>query len=178
MQLVAAGDRSAQTQVAQRLMPKAEILSRLLLGKHADTFDAVQAGMEAVLKSARHFRGESSLETWAQRVFVRTTLRGARKRLFWRRVLPWSDEVLAPAENAPSPQHGLARPLAAYMDALPESRREVLVLRYALELSVSEIAEELGVGRDTVKYRLKQALSEVRALIRRDLALNLPKSRL
>ena len=49
------------------------------------------------------------------------------------------------------------------MDELPEEQREVLVLRLERELSLEEIAEITGVGRETVKSRLRYAMDKLRA---------------
>ena len=46
-----------------------------------------------------------------------------------------------------------------------------LVLRYRLDYSIPDIASSTGLNVNTVKYRLKQALSQLRALVRRDLSL-------
>mgnify|MGYP003575998041 FL=1 len=49
------------------------------------------------------------------------------------------------------------------MDALPAEQREVLLLRLEQELSLEEIAEVTGVGRETVKSRLRYAMDKLRA---------------
>ena len=49
------------------------------------------------------------------------------------------------------------------MDELPEEQREVLVLRLERELSLEDIAEITGVGRETVKSRLRYAMDKLRA---------------
>ena len=62
----------------------------------------------------------------------------------------------------------LPRPVAAYLDELPEVQREVLVLRHVLDHTVAEIAELVDVPVDTVKSRLLYARRALRKLIRRD----------
>jgi RNA polymerase sigma-70 factor (ECF subfamily) len=49
------------------------------------------------------------------------------------------------------------------MDELPEEQREVLLLRLERELSLEDIAEITGVGRETVKSRLRYAMEKLRA---------------
>ena len=46
---------------------------------------------------------------------------------------------------------------------LPEDQREVLQLRLEQELSLEEIGQITGVGRETVKSRLRYALDKLRA---------------
>jgi RNA polymerase sigma-70 factor (ECF subfamily) len=55
------------------------------------------------------------------------------------------------------------RRLQLAMDELPEEQREVLLLRLERELSLEEIAEITGVGRETVKSRLRYAMDKLRA---------------
>jgi len=49
------------------------------------------------------------------------------------------------------------------MDALPPDQREVLLLRLEQELSLEEIGQITGVGRETVKSRLRYAMDKLRA---------------
>lgn len=44
------------------------------------------------------------------------------------------------------------------LNSLPETLREVVVLRFFQELKIKEIAKILNIGVPTVKYRLKKAL--------------------
>ena len=54
------------------------------------------------------------------------------------------------------------RRLQLAMDALPADQREVLQLRLELELSLEEIGQITGVGRETVKSRLRYAMDKLR----------------
>ena len=54
------------------------------------------------------------------------------------------------------------RRLQLAMGELPDEQREVLVLRLERELSLEEIAEITGVGRETVKSRLRYAMDKLR----------------
>jgi len=49
------------------------------------------------------------------------------------------------------------------LDALPPEQREVLVLRLEQELTLEEIGAITGVGRETVKSRLRYAMDKLRA---------------
>ena len=48
------------------------------------------------------------------------------------------------------------------MDELPPEQREVLLLRLEHELTLEEIGEITGVGRETVKSRLRYAMDRLR----------------
>jgi RNA polymerase sigma-70 factor (ECF subfamily) len=178
MQLAAARNPEAQEKVVLRVMHRTRTVCRSLLGPGADSADAVQSSIEEILKSASRFRGEASLETWADRISVRVALRAGRRQRFWKQVLPWADETAPTASPSSTAQNeGLPRPIQQYLDELPADRREVLVLKYLLDDSVEAIAEALKLSPNTVKYRLKQALAQMRALIRRDVALGRARDR-
>jgi RNA polymerase sigma factor (sigma-70 family) len=50
----------------------------------------------------------------------------------------------------------------AVLDRLPPRQREVLVLRYYLDLSESDIAETLSISRGAVKSHASRAMSTLR----------------
>jgi len=54
------------------------------------------------------------------------------------------------------------RRLQLAMEELPEEQREVLILRLEQELSLEEIGAITGVGRETVKSRLRYAMDKLR----------------
>ena len=54
------------------------------------------------------------------------------------------------------------RRLQLALQELPADQREVLVLRLEQELSLEQIGELTGVGRETVKSRLRYALDKLR----------------
>lgn len=75
-----------------------------------------------------------------------------------------------PAPDHERPDHTVARRaeaarlLRALMQ-LPPEQREVIVLREERELTLEQIAEIQGVGRETVKSRLRYALSKLREVL-------------
>ena len=68
-----------------------------------------------------------------------------------------STEPAVRAEN-----RELGERLRAALSALPPAQREVFLLQQEAALSLSEIAELTGVGVETVKSRLRYALSKLR----------------
>ena len=171
MALAAVADPTAQRVVATRLMERVQRLSRSLLQNNADASDASQASLLEILKSAGTFRGESSLERWADRIVVRTALRSAAKR---RAEAPtmWDDVDLA--VHATSDPSVVVR---EYLDRLSEPARTVLVLRHGFEYSIDEIAELTGVSPNTVKDRLLRAREAIRRIIRREQLLDVASGR-
>ncbi|HYF72763.1 MAG TPA: SigE family RNA polymerase sigma factor [Nocardioides sp.] len=53
--------------------------------------------------------------------------------------------------------------------ALPQRQREVLALRYYLDLSESEIADTLGISRGAVKSHASRGAAALRSLLQEDL---------
>ena len=60
----------------------------------------------------------------------------------------------------------MRRRLQLAMEELPDDQREVVLLRLEQELSLDEIGEITGVGRETVKSRLRYAMDKLRARLR------------
>lgn len=79
-----------------------------------------------------------------------------------------ADERTARVADPETPERVLSeferrRQLQLALDDLPEEQREVLLLRLEQELTLEEIAEVTGVGRETVKSRLRYAMDKLRA---------------
>ena len=76
-----------------------------------------------------------------------------------------SEELPAPDTERPdhtAERSALARRLLAALADLPAEQREIIVLREERELTLEQIAEIQGVGRETVKSRLRYALAKLR----------------
>jgi RNA polymerase sigma-70 factor (ECF subfamily) len=145
-----------------------------LLQNSAEADDASQTALIEILKSASSFNGDSSIERWADRIAVRTTIRHAREQ---RRRPSYGSTYLVDTETLVSPARDsniceqVVRGLEEYLAALSVQRREVLVLKHALGYTVEEIAEITGTPVGTVKDRLIAARKQIRKLIQRDIAI-------
>jgi RNA polymerase sigma-70 factor, ECF subfamily len=159
---VASGDRVAQQRLVRRLLRRIERLCRALLRNRSDAEDATQLSVLELLKSARSYRGESSLERWSDRITVRTALRAAANERRAHR---------APLAEEPrfTPAIGDHLVLAAeYIRRVPERQRSVLILRHSLEYSIHEIAEICRISPNSVKDRLLRGRGALRRVLRRD----------
>lgn len=79
-----------------------------------------------------------------------------------------ADERMARVADPDTPERVLSeferrRQLQLALDDLPEEQREVLLLRLEQELTLEEIGTITGVGRETVKSRLRYAMDKLRA---------------
>ncbi len=177
MQLVASGDGHAQRLLANRLVVRVRRAATAIMRGAVDADDASQQALIEILRSAHNYRGDSSLERWADRITSRSVIRFARAvRRRNKTVEPHADAELASAE-APDDRaaDGTVRGVDAYLALLSESRREVLILRHGLGHSVEEIAELTQTSPNTVKDRLLAARRDMRKLIQRDRAIGAPK---
>jgi RNA polymerase sigma-70 factor (ECF subfamily) len=110
-------------------------------------------------------RDASSPRGWLAKVLVnrvRTRARADERR--GRRELAseaWAARPATPEEAAARME--LQRVLATAIAALPEPYRHVVYLRYVEEREPSEIARLLGEPAGTIRWRLKEALSRLRA---------------
>ncbi len=72
--------------------------------------------------------------------------------------------------EAPEADEAFARRAAVIeaMRALPQRQREVLALRYYLDLSEAEIADTLGISRGAVKSHASRGAAALRGLLKGD----------
>jgi RNA polymerase sigma-70 factor (ECF subfamily) len=160
MEAVARGDGRAREALVRRLLPRAQRLCQALLRNANDAKDACQTAVLQVLRSAATYRGECSIEYWADRIVTRTALRWMAAERRQRHT------VLA---NEPAVDAGAAQPrvlVRECLNRLSEPQRTTLVLRACFEYSVDEIAALTNCSRNTVKDRLLRARQALRALVR------------
>ena len=69
----------------------------------------------------------------------------------------------------PTPDTDRREAVLDALRALPDRQREVLALRYYLELSEAEIADTLGISRGAVKSHASRGAAALRALLQEDL---------
>jgi RNA polymerase sigma-70 factor (ECF subfamily) len=167
MAAVAASDAAAQRTVVQRLARRVRKITGLLCQTAADADDAAQLALIEIIKSAGTFRVATSLERWAERVTIRTTLRAARRERSRRGllerwlpagVLPWGGPAIQSSVEEVS--------LDTLLRRLSPDRREAFLLHHALDYTVEEVAELTGAPVGTVKDRLVAARKQLRKLLR------------
>jgi RNA polymerase sigma-70 factor (ECF subfamily) len=139
------------------------------LGDPALADDAYQDIWSRIIDARERFRRKSGFRRWAFRI--------AHNRLVdhWRlleRQPVDSDEVLDRHPDRPdrqpeqrSEQAEQAAGLRRALMALPPEQREAFLLQQEAGLSLAEIAERDGVGRETVKSRLRYAVGKLRTLL-------------
>lgn len=123
---------------------------------------------QRVIAARAGWRPEAAFTTWLFRI-AHNRLNDHWRSLKHRPPAPTdADERTAQVPDPHTPERTLSefeqrRRLQMAMDELPEDQREVLVLRLERELTLEEIGEIMGVGRETVKSRLRYAMDKLRA---------------
>lgn len=134
----------------------------------SDADDAAQVALLEVLSSAGKFRGDGSIESWADRITVRTTMRHLKRRARDNARTQHAPDLDAlPADDgAVDLSESLAGDVSDYLQRLSEAKRTALVLRHVLDYSIDEIAQLTQVSRNTVKDRLVSARQDFRRFVR------------
>lgn len=133
-----------------------------LLGSRAEAEDAVQEALVRTLDGFHRLRDPRALEGWFFTVLTNLCIRGLRRRRVvtaFARLVGARGDVGREASDL-GPDH--ARVVAA-LDALPAMQKTAVVLRYAHDLGVEEIAGVMDVGAETVKTHLKRGRARLRA---------------
>ncbi len=143
---------------------------RSILGTDAEVEDVLQ---EAYIRAYGHldqFEGRSSFATWLTKIAIYEAMSRARR---GRRFQPLEvamgddgDRVVEFRSTLPDPEqdaarHEMRRLIDEAVDGLPESFREVFVMREIEQMSQAETAECLGIKEETVKTRLHRARTQI-----------------
>jgi RNA polymerase sigma-70 factor, ECF subfamily len=148
-----------------------------VLLKDADAADTLT--QECFLRAYRNmagFRGECRVETWLLRIAVNLARdhNKSRRISFWKRLVGLDNDN-GYADQMASPQASPERALLAReeldavraaMKSLSQQQRTVFLLRFAEEMSLSEIAAVLDVKVGSVKAQLSRALGKLRKVMK------------
>ena len=163
-------------------------VARRFLPSEEDARDVVQEAFVNAFRAVDKFEGSARLSTWLHRIVVNAALMRLRKR---RRKPEQSIEELLPGfledghmERPASPWRGEGRDalereelrelLRRKIQELPESYRNVLLLRDIEELDTEETAQIMGISNGAVKTRLHRARQALRQLLEPHLAEDSP----
>jgi RNA polymerase sigma-70 factor (ECF subfamily) len=166
-----AGDRRAERTLLVALGPMLLRVVRGVLGaRHPDAEDVLQESMLALCSALASFRGDCQTTHFACRVAVLTAMNARRRAVHRQRTTPDvpPDDLDGVAHEGLSPAELLAAArrrevLRALLEELPPVQAEVLALHTMLGHSVAETAAVTGVPVNTVRSRLRAALSALRA---------------
>lgn len=165
------GDRAALDVVTRRLSGSLHRFGRGFCRDPHDAEDVMQDVLVALMGSLARFRGEASLSSWAY-VVARNACARRRRREARHRPLESRGEhdaaFAAPSASGPeriTERRQLRAALERSIAALPDSLRDVLVLRDVEGLSAAQVGSRLGLGERAVKSRLHRARAALRAML-------------
>ena len=172
------GDSEAFTELVTRHYPSSLKLARSILRDFEDAEDEVQNSFTKVFLHLGCFEGNSRFSTWFSRIVVNQCLmrlRKARRARFAYLDDPGSEEgnvKMELADTAETPEEKLGRGevealLRREVNCIPPLLREPLLLRESMRLSLTEVAERLGITEAAAKSRLLRARRELRARLTR-----------
>lgn len=134
----------------------------LMCGDPHRADDIVQATMTVLYRKWRRAREADNIDAYVHRMLVREFL--AERRLGWARVRLMSD----PPEREATPRPGGIEErdsLRAVLAQLPRAQRTVLVLRFACDMSVEDVAAALRTSPGNVKSHTSRGLAALRHLL-------------
>jgi len=143
--------------------PKTVAVARRVTGEHAAAEDAA---IEAMAKA--HLRWQRiGPAPWRERWVLRVAVNEAIRRL--PRTTDGSRDDVASEGSDPAEEIVLRQALTAALRRLPRRQREVVVLRYLVGLSETQVAETLDISHGTVKTHLRRGLAGLRKDVDGDL---------
>jgi RNA polymerase sigma-70 factor, ECF subfamily len=172
------GDRQAMERLLESYQDRVWRRALYRLGDRDEAWEVAQDVFVICFRKIGQFRGESQFWTWLSRIVdnqVKNRLAWWRRR---GRSVTFSIEQMGPGDpdeerswDPPDPgasprRQAAAREemgaLEAKMAELSDEHREILLLRFADDLSYEEIAATLEISLGTVKSRINRARAELR----------------
>ena len=144
------------TEFEARLTPLRPRLYRtalLYLGSEAQALDAVDETVYKALRGLKKLREDVFFETWITRILINECKSELRRRA---RLVPLED---VPEESAEDYDR---LPMRQAVEKLPVPLREVILLRFFMDLTLAQTAETLGIPQGTAATRQRRALELLR----------------
>ena len=171
----AKGDANAFEALMGTYEKKIYALCLRMMGNPHDGEDAAQEAMLRIWRTMGQYRFESAFSTWIYRVTASCCMDAIRRRQ--RQTQPSLEELgeaegFDPADGGETPHERAERmetrsEIQQAISAVPETMREVFLLRDVHGLSVEETAQALQIAQGTVKSRLARAREKIAAELKR-----------
>jgi RNA polymerase sigma-70 factor, ECF subfamily len=162
-----AGDRWALEELVRRTHRSVYTCALRLVGNPDDAADVTQDVYLRVVRKLGGFRHEASFTTWLNRVTTNVAMSALKRRSRRAAVeggaVPPDTRDLAPDPAERAEMVALARRLEQLVAQLPETQRQVLVLRDIYGQSTDEVADAMGISTGAVKVRLFRARERLKA---------------
>jgi RNA polymerase sigma-70 factor (ECF subfamily) len=161
------GDEEAFASIARGVADRLFVVAHRILRDVGRAEDAVQQSLVTAWRELPALRDTERFEAWLHRILVHACYAEAK------RASRWSANVVALPVDGPAMRDttldiDTRDALDRGFRRLPTEQRAAFVLRHHLGWSVAEIADSLGVPRETIKSRLRYATSTLRAALDAD----------
>ena len=162
------GDIEAAGRIVDHFHAPLFAFLRRLAGSESDAVELTQRAFCRAWRSLPSFSGRSTLSSWLHGIAYRTYvdwLRAERRSVsqpdsWWQAI---GDPYPSPDRLASTGDDRAA--VYAAVDALEPALRETIHLHYYQGLSIEETAAALEIATSTVKYRMRQALTELQRVV-------------
>lgn len=155
-----AGDSEAIVQLLSRMETPVYRTAYYWMGNEQDAMDATQEALLKIYKHLPSFKGDSMLETWAQRIVTNVCMDQFRKRkkVVFIQEEAWHEDRKAVREVE---RGAIAADLKQAIERLPDPQRTAIILRYVQEYNYQEIADAMQLPLNTVKSHLFRARKQL-----------------
>ena len=164
VQRISEGEQVAAVDLIDLFYERIYAFLRRLCFNDADAADLTQRTFGRVWQALPTFNGRSSVGSWIHSIAYHTYVdwRRASRPTEPRSMEWWASCVSTdPAPDEIASRKDLAEMTYAAVDRLPSDLRETIHLHYYQELTLQETADAMDVATSTVKYRLRQALTQL-----------------
>ena len=169
------GDFYGLETLVTRYQAQAVHAAYLIVYDRSSAEDVVQMAFVKVAERIHQFDDERPFAPWFFRIVVNDALKLVRKR---KRTVSLEEQVDQPtaqlakwlADPHPQPEQWVEQRetrqiILQAIQSLPPGQRAVIVMRYYLEMSMSDMSTEMGRPLSTIKWWLRDARRRLRGLL-------------
>jgi RNA polymerase sigma-70 factor (ECF subfamily) len=159
------GDRAAYEELVRATHRRVYSLAYRMVGDRGDAEDVAQEAYLRMFRGLAGFREEAAFETWMHRIVANCAVSHLRRRGRFGDLVRDEEPPERPtpdrAQEITVQRDDLTRGLAS----LPEGQRVCLLLKDVYDLSVREVAQEVGIEEGAVKVRLHRARKRLKEML-------------
>lgn len=172
LEAIRAGRPGVASWICERLAAPVNRTVRRLLGRlDSDRDDLAQLSLMEIVYSIDRYRGDCSLDRWAQTVTAHVVFKHIRRRNLESRLfaelLPEVHPAIAPVEHSSTTRQLLTR-VAGHLDQMRVERVWAFLLHDVLGYDLDEMADMTGVSVSAAQSRLSRGRRELHARIADD----------
>jgi len=158
-----AGDPLALDRLLRELQPDIRRYARHQCHRGTAIEDVVQEALIVVYRRVGNVRDAAALSGWLFRVVARMCMLPALALMRGAEALTDRHEA---EYFARMPQDALRLDLVRGLESLPDLYREVILLRDMEQLTITEVAQRLGITREAAKSRIHRGRTLLREYLR------------